>query len=119
MITTTLTKLTASQGMVLTDGEQFTHSVLLREGEDPAKWSEVTEEQYHKLMAQMTPREFLLALLNKGKTRSQIEEIIDSDDRIWAELTGATVIVRANPLLDQLCQRLDLTSDDLDEMFGC
>ena len=28
MITTSLTKLTADSGMVLTDGEQFTHSVL-------------------------------------------------------------------------------------------
>lgn len=118
MITIQLTKLTASAGMVLTDGQQFTHSVLLREGEDPSVWSEVTEEQYHKLMAQMTPREFLLALINKGKTREQIEAIIDSDDTVWAELTGATVIVRANPLLDQLCSRLDLTPADIDEMFG-
>jgi hypothetical protein len=118
MITTQLTKLTASAGMVLTNGKDFTHSVLLREDESPEDWSEITEEYYRKLQANMTPREFLLALLNKGKTREQIETIINSDDRVWAELTGATVIIRANPLLDQLCSRLGLTSADLDEMFG-
>lgn len=118
MITTTLTKLTADTGMVLTNGKDFTHSVLLREDESPEDWSEITEEYYRKLQAQMTPREFLLALINKGKTREQIEAIINSNDRVWAELTGATVILRANPLLDQLCSRLGLTSADLDEMFG-
>jgi len=118
MITTTLTKLTASTGMVLTNGKNFTHSVLLREDESPEDWSEITEEYFRKLQAQMTPREFLLALINKGKTREQIEAIINSDDKIWAELTGATAIIRANPLLDLLCSKLDLTPNDLDKMFG-
>ena len=43
MITTSLTKLTASEGMVLTNGTDFTHSVLLREGESPEAWQEITE----------------------------------------------------------------------------
>ena len=118
MITTTLTKLTAQTGYVLTDGKQFTHSVLLRECESPENWQEITEEQFKRLQAKMTPREFLLALINKGKTREQIETIINSDDRVWAELTGATVILRDNPLLDQLCSQLGLTTQDLDEMFN-
>lgn len=118
MITTQLTKLTADTGMVLTDGKQFTHSVLLREDESAENWQEITEDTFRRLQAQMTPREFLLALINKGKTRAQIEAIINSDERIWAELTGATLIIRANPLLDQLCERLDLTPLDIDNMFG-
>lgn len=118
MITTQLTKLTAGEGMVLTDGTNFSHSILLREGESPEKYQEITEDYWRRLIAQMTPREFLLALINKGKTREQIEAIINSDDRVWAELTGATTIVRANPLLDQLCGLLNLTTADIDEMFG-
>lgn len=118
MIETQLTKLTAETGYVLTNGENFTHSVLLREDESPEDWSEITEDDYRRLQANMTPREFLLALLAKGKTREQIETIINSDDRVWAELTGATIIMRANPLLDQLCSRLNLTTTDIDEMFG-
>lgn len=118
MITTSLTKLTAEAGMVLTDGKQFTHSVLLREGEDPLKWSEITEAQYRKLQANMTPREFMLALMEKGITREQLEALINSNDRVWAELNYATVISRANPLLDQLCGQFGLTTEDLDEMFG-
>ena len=118
MITSTLTKLTASAGMVLTDGHQFTHSVLLREGESAETWSEITEEEHRKLMAQMTPREFILALMAKGITRSQLEALINSNDRVWAELNYATLITRANPLLDQLCEQFGLTPADVDEMFG-
>ena len=118
MITTQLTKLTAETGMVLTNGEQFTHSVLLREGESPADWSEITEEYYRKLTAQMTPREFILALMAKGITRSQLEALINSNDQVWAELNYATLINRANPLLDQLCSQFGLTTDDIDKIFG-
>ena len=118
MITTTLTKLTASAGMVLTNGEQFTHSVLLREGESSEAWSEITEEYYRKLMAQMTPREFILALMQRGITREQLEDLIKTNDRVWAELNYATLITRANPLLDQLCEQFGLTTTDVDEIFG-
>ena len=118
MITAQLTKLTASPGMVLTNGEQFTHSVLLREGEDPATWTEVTEEYHRKLMAQMTPREFILALMQRGITREQLETLINSNDQVWAELNYATLITRANPLLDQLCGQFGLTTEDVDALFG-
>lgn len=118
MITTTLTKLTASQGMVLTNGENFTHSVLLREGESASDWSEITEEYYKKLIAKMTPREFILKLMGKGITREQLETLINSNDRVWAELNYATEINRANPLLDELCGQFGLTIADVDEMFA-
>ena len=118
MITTTLTKLTASTGMVLTNGKDFTHSVLLREGESPEDWSEITEEYFRKLQAQMTPREFILKLMEKGVTREQLEALINSNDRVWAELNYATLVTRANPLLDELCEQFGLTSADVDEMFG-
>ena len=118
MITTTLTKLTASAGMVLTNGKDFTHSVLLREGESPEDWSEITEEYFRKLQANMTPREFILKLMEKGVTREQLEALINSNDRVWAELNYATLVTRANPLLDELCGQFGLTSADVDEMFG-
>lgn len=118
MITTTLTKLTAQDGCVLTDGKNFTHSVLLREDESPEDWSEITEEYYRKLIAQMTPREFILKLMEKGITREQLETLINSSERVWAELNYATLITRANPLLDELCGQFGLTPADVDEMFG-
>ena len=118
MITTTLIKLTASTGMVLTNGKDFTHSVLLREGESPEDWSEITEEYFRKLQANMTPREFILKLMEKGVTREQLEALINSNDRVWAELNYATLVTRANPLLDELCGQFGLTSADVDEMFG-
>ena len=118
MITTQLTKLTAGTGMVLTNGKDFTHSVLLREGESPEDWSEITEEYFRKLQAQMTPREFILKLMEKGITRTQLETLINSSERVWAELNYATLITRANPLLDELCGQFGLTPADVDEMFG-
>jgi len=117
MITTTLTKLTAEAGMVLTNGKDFTHSVLLREGESPEDWSEITEEQFKRLQANMTPREFILKLMGKGITKAQIEEL-NANPQVWAELNFATTIVRANPLLDELCGQFGLTPADVDEMFG-
>ena len=118
MITTQLTKLTAESGMVITDGISFSHSVLLREGESPDKYTEITEEYCRKLQAQMTPREFILKLMEKGITRAQLEALINSNDRVWAELNYATLVTRANPLLDELCGQFGLTSADVDEIFN-
>ena len=118
MITTQLTKLTASAGYILTNGEQFTHSVLLREGEDPSDWSEITEDQHRKLMANMTPREFILKLMEREITREQLEALIAVNDQVWAELNYATVVTRANPLLDQLCAQFGMTPADVDDLFA-
>lgn len=118
MIITQLTRLTASEGMILTDGQNFSHTVLLKEGESPETWSEITIEYYKKLMADMTPREFILKLMEKGISRSQLETLINANDRVWAELNYATTITRANPLLDQLCGQFGLTPRDVDEIFG-
>ena len=102
----------------MTNGENFTHSVLLREDESASDWSEITEEYYKKLIAKMTPREFILKLMGKGITREQLETLINSNDRVWAELNYATIITRANPLLDELCSQFGLTTSDVDELFG-
>lgn len=114
----TLTLLTADEGMYLTDGQHFVKYVQLTPEQSESDWTEVTEAYVRKQSAKMTPREFLLALLGKGITRQQIETVINTDDRVWAELTGATTILRANPLLDQLCGQFGLTSSDVDEIFG-
>ena len=118
MITELITTLRAEPGMVLTNGKEFTHSVMLAQGQEPSDWNEISETQFQKLMAKMTPREFILKLMEKGITREQLETLINSNDRVWAELNYATEINRANPLLDQLCGQFGLTSADVDELFG-
>lgn len=52
MTTETITriKLTASEGMVLTDGESFGKEVFLAENADASKWYEITEAEYEKVM---------------------------------------------------------------------
>lgn len=118
MITELITTLRAEAGMVLTNGKEFTHSVMLAQGQEPSDWSEISETQFQRLMAKMTPREFILKLMEKGITRQQLEDLINENDRVWAELNYATEINRANPLLDQLCGQFGLTSSDVDELFG-
>ena len=52
MITETITtvKLTASEGMVLTDGESFGKEVFLAKDADASKWYEITEAEHEKVM---------------------------------------------------------------------
>ena len=54
MTTETITriKLTASEGMVLTDGESYGKEVFLAEDADPSKWYEITEAEYNAVMEQ-------------------------------------------------------------------
>ncbi len=52
MTTETITriKLTASEGMVLTDGENFGKEVFLAEDADPTKWKEITQAEYDAIL---------------------------------------------------------------------
>lgn len=52
MITETITriKLTASEGMVLTDGENYGKEVFLAVDADQSKWYEITQEEYEKIL---------------------------------------------------------------------
>ena len=40
-----ITKLTASEGMVLTNGDTFSKEVYLGKNDSPANWHEITENQ--------------------------------------------------------------------------
>lgn len=44
--------LVASEGMILTDGENYARVTHLAEGADPSKWYEITEAEYEKIMAE-------------------------------------------------------------------
>lgn len=46
--TITRIKLTASEGHILTDGENFGKVVFLASGDDGEKWHEITEGEYQK-----------------------------------------------------------------------
>ena len=113
-----ITKLIADDGMLLTNGSQFVHAVLIQDGQKEEDWQEISQKEYAKIQARMTPREFILALLEMGITREQIEEVANSSSKVWAELNYATTILRINPLLDQLCEQFGLTSSDIDAIFN-
>lgn len=54
MTTETITriKLIASEGMVLTDGENYGREVFLAVDGDQSKWHEITQEEYDELMGE-------------------------------------------------------------------
>ena len=47
-----LRKITASYGMVLTDGETFGKEIYLGINDSEANWREITEEEYNKILAE-------------------------------------------------------------------
>ena len=48
--TITRIKLTASEGHVLTDGENYGRVVYLASGDEGEKWYEIAEEEYEKIL---------------------------------------------------------------------
>lgn len=42
--------LTASEGHILTDGENYGRIVYLASGDDGSKWYEITEEEYQRII---------------------------------------------------------------------
>jgi hypothetical protein len=48
--TITRIKLTASEGHILTDGENYGKIIYLASGDEGEKWYEITEEEYQKKM---------------------------------------------------------------------
>ena len=118
MQTKQITRLTADENMYLMKDNQFYKTVDLKDGESAEDYTEVSEKVMKKYYAQMTPREFVLGLLSRGITREQIEELIKSNQQVWAELNYATFIERKNPLFDELCGQFGLTPEDVDGIFG-
>lgn len=47
-----LIELTASEGMVLTDGKDYARITRLAEGVDPANWYEIPESEYERILAE-------------------------------------------------------------------
>lgn len=56
----TTTKLTASDGMILTDGVDYARTTYLAEGADTSKWREITEAEYERIIAEKEAEEHAL-----------------------------------------------------------
>lgn len=89
------------------------------EEEIPNYWEDkATQEKQRIDSLRMTPREFLLGLNEKFNiTLAQVEQILNNNERAKIELNYATYVERGNPLLDQFAVVLNITPEQLDEMF--
>nr|DAU25140.1 MAG TPA: 33 kDa chaperonin [Caudoviricetes sp.] len=65
----------------------------------------------------MTPRDFLLAIVDMGVDYSKIKELMSSNSRVEIELQYCNNVYRGNPLLNQLCGNFGVTTEQLDELF--
>lgn len=68
-------------------------------------------------MLKMTPRDFLLALVEMGVGFEQVEQLINSNPQVKIELNYCNHIYRGNPLLDQLAPQFNITKEQLDTLF--
>lgn len=68
-------------------------------------------------MLKMTPRDFLLAVVDMGVDYTKIKELMASNPQVEIELQYCNNVYRGNPLLDQLCGNFGVTAEQLDELF--
>lgn len=68
-------------------------------------------------MLKMTPRDFLLAVVDMGVDYSKIKELMASNPQVEIELQYCNNVYRGNPLLDQLCGNFGVTAEQLDKLF--
>ena len=90
--------------------------------EDDSLQSYVTElteneEKERVAMLKMTPREFLLAIVEMGVDYSKIKELMSANPRVEIEMQYCNFVYRGNPLLDKLCGKFRVTTEQLDELF--
>ena len=45
-------KMTASEGMMLTNGEAYGKEIYLGKNDSPDNWHEITDEEYEKILAE-------------------------------------------------------------------
>lgn len=50
-----ITKLTASEGMVLTNGDAYGKELYLGKFDSPENWYEITDAQYEEIQAMLNP----------------------------------------------------------------
>lgn len=75
------------------------------------------KEKERTSMLKMTPRDFLLAVVDMGVDYTKIKELMASNPQVEIELQYCNNVYRGNPLLDQLCGNFGVTAEQLDELF--
>jgi hypothetical protein len=64
-----------------------------------------------------TKRDFALILQKFGITYSQLKELISTNEKAQLEWDLCTGLLRSNPLIDLMASQLNITSEQLDNLF--
>lgn len=76
------------------------------------------KEQERIANLKMTPRDFLLGLIDMGASYSDIKALIAQNEQAELELNYCQNVYRGNPLLDSLCEIIGVSPQQLDDMFN-
>ena len=109
-----------SIGMVYGDIEQSDiDGCYYLAGYAPMKTEEdkAQEEAERVAKLKMTPRDFLLALVELGVDYQEIKQLKATNPQVEIELDYCNHIYRGNPLLDQLAPQFNITKEQLDTLF--
>lgn len=85
---------------------------------NPNYEAEQAEKEAERVaMLRITPRDFLLALVELGVDYNLIKQLKASNPQVEIELDYCNYVYRGNPLLDQLAPQFNITKEQLDNLF--
>lgn len=97
------------------------NEILIGEGEETTV--EIDENRPKELRHQeiqhltCTKRVFALMLQELGISYSQLKELINSNEQAQLEWELCVELLRSNPMLDLMANKLKITSEQLDKLF--
>lgn len=94
---------------------KYDNGVLVLDPDYETKLAQQEAERVANL--KMTPRDFLLAVVEIGVDYSKIKELMTTNPRVEIELQFCNFVYRGNPLLNQFCSQFNVTTEQLDELF--
>jgi hypothetical protein len=94
---------------IMQDGEPIVNPDYEKEQEEKRK--------EHIQALTCTKRDFALILQKFGITYSQLKELISTNEKAQLEWDLCTGLLRSNPLIDLMASQLNITSEQLDNLF--
>lgn len=104
---------TADFGYYVCSSDNITDGTINENYEE----EKLTAEQEKIGNLTITKRDFMLAIQDKGITYEQVKNLVGLNPQAQVEWDLCVVLQRKNPLLDSVASQVDITPEQLDEIF--